>query len=56
MFNLPKEVVKSPEILQAQKCAIVCEGKPECLFSNEDSVLVNVKGETHIYSAKTQKF
>ena len=35
IFNLPKQVVKNPEILQAQKNTIYCESKPSNLFSNE---------------------
>jgi hypothetical protein len=55
IFNLPKQVVKSPEIMQAQKNCITCEGKPEHLFSNEDTILMSVNNETHIYNSRTQK-
>ena len=42
--------------MQAQKSFIICESKPEALFSKGDSVVLNVKNETHIYNAKTQMF
>jgi hypothetical protein len=54
IFNLAKQVVRTPEILQAQKNVLYCEGWPEHLFSREDTILMSVSNETHIYNSQTQ--
>ena len=42
IFNLQKQLNKAPDILQAEKNVILCEGRPDNLFSRESTVLVSV--------------